>query len=453
MVWESVRFGYRRHRVCFCFKESNQNQNKLKGIDVINLKLFLAKRKQKKVEAKENGEKKWLTEKEVQNGVHDTSGYTLLSFPGAELRDVGLANEDVGEVSEEDNAAGLGHIQVMVQVPRQTSAGKRTRGQEWFVDDRIMKKAKVDGDEILYFTMDKFPLIAHPVERYNKIMERDAYRVIFAEFSGRVKKSFETRSPANLVVTGNSGTGKSWFYLYCIFQLILGNKEEVEEFPAFTLVLDFGDNFQLYDVEIKEFAELNANEVRVLSDEDRVLRLVEEKSSDLVGWKGVSILFASPCVDGMNDYLKLYSCRYIMPVWNFEELQDCNSLLGDWFKVPSDVLVERYNKFGGIPRFIFTDSIVGTGNDTQWRYAMYNFSASKIISYVTRNCPVKDEDYSDHVLKMVPSNPHFRTNFRLDSVSDYVAEKIISKAFNDGIQEVSEFALGDAVGDFGCASV
>ncbi|KAK1943127.1 hypothetical protein P3T76_005764 [Phytophthora citrophthora] len=43
-----------------------KNQNKLKGVDAVDMKLFLAKRKQKKVEAKEkkeeNGEEKWRGE-------------------------------------------------------------------------------------------------------------------------------------------------------------------------------------------------------------------------------------------------------------------------------------------------------------------------------------------------------------------------------------------------------
>ncbi|KAL3658643.1 hypothetical protein V7S43_016279 [Phytophthora oleae] len=54
---------------------------------------------------------------------------------------------------------------------------------------------------------------------------------------------------------------------------------------------------------------------------------------------------------------------------------------------------------------------------------------------------------------MVPSRPHFRTIFYLDFLSNYVAEKVVSKAFNDRVQEVSEFALAEAVDDSGCASV
>ncbi|KAK1943126.1 hypothetical protein P3T76_005763 [Phytophthora citrophthora] len=364
------------------------------------------------------------------------NGYTQLPVPGPELRDVGLANEDLGEVSEEDTAAGLGPVNVLVQSPRQTSAGKRTRGQDWFVDDRIMKKAKVDGDEIPYFTMDQFPRM------------RDAYRVIYEQLMGRVKESFETRSPANLVVTGNPGTGKSWFYLYCIFQLILGNKEEVEELPVFDLVLNFDYDYQLYDSKAKELIKLNENEVDMLSGKDRVLRLVEGKSTHLVGWKRVSILFASPGLDGMTNYLKVDSRRYIMPVWTLEELQDYNSLLGDQLKVPEDVLIARYNKFGGIPRFIFCYS--DPRNEQELKAALSKHSAMDIISYIRQKRTVTDEN--DRVFAMVPSRPDFRDAGHLDVLSNYVTEKVVSKAFDDGIQAVSEFAL-EAVDDSRYGSV
>ncbi|KAL3657158.1 hypothetical protein V7S43_017952 [Phytophthora oleae] len=107
------------------------------------------------------------------------------------------------------------------------------------------------------------------------------------------KLCFEDESGANLVVTGNPGTGKSRFYLYCIFQLLLRRQKEVKELAAFDLVLNFDDDFQLYDAETKEFIKLNGKEVRELRKQHRVLRLIEGTSSKLTGWKGASILFAS----------------------------------------------------------------------------------------------------------------------------------------------------------------
>ncbi|GMF09614.1 unnamed protein product [Phytophthora lilii] len=108
-----------------------------------------------------------------------------------------------------------------------------------------------------------------------------------------------------MVVTGNPGTGKSRFYLYCIFQLLLGHQEEVKELSSFDLVLNSEDTFHIYDAGSNEFMELNTEQVRALRQQRRVLRLIEGASLQLTGWKGVSILFASPGLDGMNVVLQI----------------------------------------------------------------------------------------------------------------------------------------------------
>ncbi|KAL3667224.1 hypothetical protein V7S43_007459 [Phytophthora oleae] len=74
------------------------------------LHLFLAK--------KDKGLGEWLTQADVQKGARDTSDYKRLRFPGAKLRAVGLASNELGEVSDEASAAGLGPIHVLVKFPK-----------------------------------------------------------------------------------------------------------------------------------------------------------------------------------------------------------------------------------------------------------------------------------------------------------------------------------------------
>ncbi|KAL3658644.1 hypothetical protein V7S43_016280 [Phytophthora oleae] len=222
-----------------------KNRNKLKDVAAADLQLFLAKRNQKNDTNEVEGEKgddeeKWLTQDEAQEGVRDTSDYTLLPFPGAKLRAVGLGSGDLIEMSREEKAAGKGPVHVLVVVPKQTFTGKRTRGR------------------------DRFPPMAHSMQKFKKILERDAYRVIFADLIRKTKYYFEIESMANLVVTGNSGAGKSRFYLYCIFHILLRHRKEVKELPDFDLVLNFDNNFQLYDIETEEFVRLNKEEVHEL---------------------------------------------------------------------------------------------------------------------------------------------------------------------------------------------
>jgi predicted ATPase with chaperone activity len=81
---------------------------------------------------------------------------------------------------------------------------------------------------------------------------------------GKVKLSFEAKSGANMLVTGNPGTGKSRFYLYCIFHL-LGHQEEVKELTSFDLVLNSKDFFYIYEAESSEFMELSTEQIRAVS--------------------------------------------------------------------------------------------------------------------------------------------------------------------------------------------
>ncbi len=99
--------------------------------------------------------------------------------------------------------------------------------------------------------------------------------MIFAELMRKVKLCFEAKSGANMVVTGNPGTGKSRFYLYFIFQLLLGQQEEVKELSSFDLVLKFGNKYHKFHPESMELIKLNEVEVLSLQDERLVLRLIE----------------------------------------------------------------------------------------------------------------------------------------------------------------------------------
>jgi hypothetical protein len=349
-----------------------------------------------------------------------------------------------------------GEIHVLVVVPSHDVGGKRVRVDEWFVDEAfsVQKKRKLDEDEpdqfTRYFKMAGFPPLAHPMEKYTKIVERDAYAVIFAELMRKVKLCFEARSGANMVVTGNPGTGKSRFYLYCIFQLLLGHLKEVKELASFDLVLNFGNKYHKFHPESMEFIKLNEVEVLSLQDKRLVLRLIEGRSSELTGWKGVSILFASPGLVGMNDYAKVDSYTYILPVWSLEELQDYNLLLDDSFKLADDVLTSRYDKFGGIPRFIFTATELE--NEEELTKAIATFSALDIISYAKRNHAVRDGNYSHRVLEMVPRRLDFRAQFHLDFLSGYIAETVVAKVEEESLQRVSEFAIAHDSDDSGDTS-
>uniref|UniRef100_K3X6R2 Uncharacterized protein n=1 Tax=Globisporangium ultimum (strain ATCC 200006 / CBS 805.95 / DAOM BR144) TaxID=431595 RepID=K3X6R2_GLOUD len=167
---------------------------------------------------------------------------------------------------------------------------------------------------------------------YNKIMEREAYVVIFSELMDKVNQYLEERWNANVIVTGTEGAGLSRFY----------HHDKVKSLPSFDLVLNSRNEYHKYCASTKEFTLLAVDEANDISLKHRVIRLIEGDSSKLLGWRGVSILFAAEGLPSMHRYAKVDPYTYILPVWTLDELRALNSLLRDDLQLPEDALSARY---------------------------------------------------------------------------------------------------------------
>jgi hypothetical protein len=351
-------------------------------------------------------------------------------------------------------------VHVLVVLPKGAIIGvERIRVSEMFLEQSFseLKKGKRKRDKnqpvqtIRYFTMDKFPPLAHAMEDYTKIVERYAYTVLFDNLMSHAMSCFDSkRKPsANLVVTGNPGIGKSRFYLYCIFRILNEQQEKLKAMSSF--VLNYDGKYHRYDASTREFILLNDKEVSKLSEQERVLRLIDGKSTLLVGWRGVSILFTSPGLTEIRDYCKNKSTTYIMPTWSLEELQNCNQLLQDDLKLSEIDLISRCSKHGGIPRFIFTTHEIENNNDLNG--AIRTFDSLKIINITKESQPVRSNEYSHRVLEMVPDNVNFHSSYHLDFLSNSIAEKVVAKLNEDSLRKISEFAIAHSNDDTGNTSV
>jgi hypothetical protein len=293
-----------------------------------------------------------------------------------------------------------------------------------------------------YFVMVSLPPLAHSQEKYKLIVERECYRLVFQEIFVRAKSRLEKGWDTNMHVSGNPGIGKSRFYLYFIFRL-LSDRDFV---LTYRLVINFCSNYFLYDSANEEFLWLNQNEVKILHEDKRVFRLIEAESDELTGWKGVSVLFASPGVLGLNDFMKVEPVQFFLPVWTLEELSELNSM--QEVQLSESVLIERFDMFGGIPRFIFTDS--QDYEKDQLTLAINSFDALRVLSYA-KGKTVRESDYSHRVMCMVPSND-FKSISHLDFLSIYIAEKIVDKVSDDSINEISSFFVASTGDDSGTSA-
>ncbi|KAF1328443.1 hypothetical protein FI667_g6802, partial [Globisporangium splendens] len=202
----------------------------------------------------------------------------------------------------------------------------------------------------------------------------------------------------------------------------------------------FWDEFHRYCWEAKEcWCVESESEVRLLREEKHVLRLVDGHSSSLVGWKGVSVLFAVPGFDGLNEFAKVNSFRYILPVWALEELRGYNSLLDGRLRLSDDVLTARYDKFGGIPRFIFAATELGHG--AALHQVIQACSALDIIQRAKSGRSVREANSSVHVLQVVPDRSDCRALFHLEFLSEHIAKQVAAAIRQSDLKMVSKAVI------------
>lgn len=101
----------------------------------------------------------------------------------------------------------------------------------------------------------------------------------------------------------------------------------------------------------------------------------------------------------------------------------------------NDELLKRFQRFGGIPRHIYSDK-----QDDEWgisTQAINSFAASEILSYIMDN-NVRPEMYSHRVLCMVPEEETFRLK-HLDFVSQDVTDMVMKKISEDNVKKLWVF--------------
>ncbi|KAG2877086.1 hypothetical protein PC117_g27137 [Phytophthora cactorum] len=175
------------------------------------LQLFLAK--------KGDGAGAWLTEKDVKEGVSDTTGLKLLDAVRAEIGDVGLSQDDVRlQVAKEEVAALKGPVHVLVVVPEQWTSAPIVSQDGVF--DHCMHPffsqfPTVDqvGDWL------EFPALLPLTER-QKLYVRCSYKSIAAQALTKVDPNRRKYA----VITGTPGIGKSVFVYYVMWRLIKDKK-------------------------------------------------------------------------------------------------------------------------------------------------------------------------------------------------------------------------------------
>ncbi|KAG2769611.1 hypothetical protein Pcac1_g19080 [Phytophthora cactorum] len=299
------------------------------------LQLFLAK--------KDDGAGAWLTEKDVKEGVSDTTGLKLLDAVRAEIGDVGLSQDDVRlQVAKEEVAALKGPVHVLVVVPEQgTSAPLVSDGGvfDHCIHPFFSQFPTVDqvGDWL------EFPALLPLTER-QKLYVRCSYKSIAAQALSKVDPNRRKYA----VITGTPGIGKSVFVYYVMWRLIKDKKR--------VLFITRQPPIYFDGSTIHECKQLPYSGNQQFWSPDLWCLVDSVDPTNVAGMpiECCSVLLSStPRRDCISEFKKLAPTPdvFYMPLWTKEEL----ATIAPMYPHAAAVWENRFECLGGVPRLVLQD--------------------------------------------------------------------------------------------------
>lgn len=284
---------------------------------------------------------------------------------------------------------------------------------------------------------------------YGIIYIREDYETISNQIFDTISKKTvnNVHYNFNIMVSGNPGIGKSYFYLFMIFKFLSANGLLCGK----TLVINSDNNFFKYSNTDCVFEDVNPFDVKF---DKTVLRLIDGRTSDseLTSWSGSNILFASPSDDVNNKPSTFMTNQgqnyYYMTVWSENELLIANSLLPDNLRQEEDAILNKIAIAGPIPR-----SVLMIEKTLENLKATINGAVSsihnpiEIVDYVRERKSIKESNYSHTLLKMTPTScGGGYYDFTVSFLSAHIAGLVIDACMSESLLKLKTFACqhGDA---------
>jgi hypothetical protein len=215
------------------------------------------------------------------------------------------------------------------------SAGNTSCGLTPYLVDRERDKNRTN----------KRVLLGHTMRGSNLLFERNFYDQLYTE----VLKMWNT--PELIILTGNSGIGKSLFQIYLLRRLL--NEEKPYKYQF--VVQQFGTDFRLYHFETCRawsFTGEVYDVISLLNSIDDSLYFFEPGSGGInlapLATASRSISFLSPRPRRIKAYEKHNQVQFLyMPVWTYDELH----YIALEENLQTDFLRKSFDMFGGIIRY------------------------------------------------------------------------------------------------------
>jgi hypothetical protein len=274
--------------------------------------------------------------------------------------------------------------------------------------------------------LDKIPIARG--SGVKAVFIRESYKLLYPKLEKSLLKESENRCVS---FSGNPGIGKSLFYIYCLRRLM-----KREFLTDHILLLHSGSRCIEYKKAESCFVECDGDRFKELSRTRTVIRLIDPPvfGTELLGWKGFSILFTSPGLEGLHEFKKGSRMNLFMPPWTLEELLECNKecRLG----IKTDLIEERFDEIGGIARHVFDFNLYQSALADLENF-MGNKAIINLLDIVKSSGQANPKDYSHRILVMNPSTDF--SKYSLGFTSKKVCMRIFEKFYNEKKNDLLKF--------------
>jgi hypothetical protein len=267
-------------------------------------------------------------------------------------------------------------------------------------------------------------------EKLNSLYIRKAYVDLFRIICNNLNsENVKKERIHRMVITGTPGTGKTVFLFYILWKL--SNMETTK-----TVVL----RRQTDDTKIFIFQNdgcwitLKFEDMRYLLDDPATWYLTDTLSDPPGHLDAVTILVSSPARRHYSKLLKELPCPplHYLPLWSLEELQ----LVGSHYGKPPEKVEERFDKIGGLARFVLEED---EDLEKTINQSIGSLALDKIMSITLGN--VSKEDQISHRIVHFEVKPPNYTECTVIMASAYVLEKALQTFLLFEETDVKRFLL------------
>ena len=267
-------------------------------------------------------------------------------------------------------------------------------------------------------------------EKLKWLYIREAYVDMFQIIWNNLHSDNETNERiSRMAITGTPGTGKSMFLFYILWRLA-----NIETIKA-VIIYRQTERGCIYVFQNSGCWEtFKYPDIADLLEDENTWFLTDALKSPPGPVDAVTILVSPPSRTYYSGFLKYLPVPFLhyLPTWSLEELKK----LADSYSVTEEEIENRFNKIGGIARYVLEDKrALGPIIDE----AIGSLALNKLISIVLGETS-KENEISHRIVHFKVEPPHY-SKCRLEIGSDYAFEEALRKFLACPDDTVKEFII------------